>query len=562
MADLTLRPGSPEWNRLRQRCLTDLFFFADAVLGFGPLVPLTVPTHRLMCAFVERRTGVPLLDEAIYRMVSVPRGVGKTSCITIAWAIQLALADPETAILIANERQENADAFLGSIRLQFETNELLRALFPDRIPADPKRQEPWAATKLSLLRTGARPEPTFMTIGVGGTATGMHPDHIIADDVISREAMENARAGSWQTMEKVNRWINQLRPLLNTHKPGASLTLPGTRWWQGDSYEHVEASFGYGEAKQFVRLKQPLPDGSTQVLEDVYRVGDLAVFRRPIYEHGACIFPEKYSAEELAKIRVADPELFAANFLNDPTSDLTASFKSTWLRFYTWATPTVLRLTGEKGRDQSYRVADLDCIASIDPAFSDHRSAGHSRQALVVTGGLPEGGRVILHASATNQSLDAFLGDIVAVCQKYRVRKLTVERAGQQLAFILLLRRALQTTGVMLSLEEVSPGGRQKDVRILTLEPYFQRGLLYQLRDQTDLMNEYLTFPKGTYKDLLDALAQQAPFWPAGPSSGVSAPNQQRVDAELSALYGRMGQPSPVTPANASWKRRADGSLR
>ena len=32
---------------------------------------------------------------------------------------------------------------------------------------------------------------------------------------ISREAMENARAGSWQLMHQVNRWINQLPPLIS-----------------------------------------------------------------------------------------------------------------------------------------------------------------------------------------------------------------------------------------------------------------------------------------------------------------------------------------------------------
>lgn len=562
MSELRLVQGSPEWHKLRKRALSDLMFFSDAVLGYGNLIPLTIPTHRLMLKFAERATGSPLLDQAHFRLVSVPRGVGKTSGITISKVIQDSCRDPDGSTMLANENQENANAFLSEIAGHFENNTFLRALFPDVIPAEPHQQDRWSAEALNLTRTTNRKEPTVFTVGVGGTKTGMHPDRIVVDDCISREAMENARVGSWQIMEKTNRWINQLRPLLNYSAPWWEILFLGTRWWQGDSYEHIERAFGYGEPKQFVRLKQPLPDGSTQVLEGVYRVGDLAIFRRPIIEHGACIFPEKYSMDDLAKIRLIDPELYAANFLNEPATDLTAQFKQGWLRYYHWSSADVLRCLAPDGTDRTVHQSDLDTLISVDPAFSEGPDT-KSRQALVVTGSDEGGLHFLLMGQATKQSVDAFIGDIVEAVKRYRPRKLLIERAGQQLAFIMLVKERLAASDLHVPVEEVSPGGKKKEMRIQTLEPYFQRGTFYVEKSQMDFLNEYATFPRGENKDVLDALAYQAPFWRTGIQTKGTPQQSQRAQSELAAYYAKMGREAPrMIFGKDPTKYRQDGSAR
>lgn len=555
---ITLVQDSPEWHKLRKKALSDLFWLADAVLGYGTLVPLTIHTHRLMCVFAERKTGSPLLDDAHFRLISVPRGVGKTACITIAKVIQDSLRHPDGSTMLANENQDNANTFLSEIAGHFENNTFLRALFPDVIPEEPRRQEPWSATALNLIRQNSRKEPTIFTVGVGGTKTGMHPDRIIVDDCISREAMENARAGSWQLMEKTNRWINQLTPLLNYSAPWWEICFIGTRWWVGDSYEHIERAFGYGEQKQFVRLKQQLEDNTTQTLENVYRLGDIAVFKRAIIEQGQIIFPEKFTKDDLAKLRLRDPELYAANYLNEPATDLTAQFKSTWLHYWAWASPEVVRYDSPEGKPIVAHLKDLDCIISVDPAFTEHGS-GKSRQALVVTGTHDDGAHLLLKAEATTQTTDAFIGDIVEAVKTFKPRKLLIERAGQQIAFILLVKERLQSAGCTVPVEEVSPAGRRKEARIQTLEPYFQRGVIYVHRDQLALHQEIASFPRGEFADLLDALAYQAPFWRSGVMAQASPRSQARVDEERRRLYARMGIQQSQSQDG---RRREDGSLR
>src|SRR5205807_1335440 len=83
----------------------------------------------------------------------------------------------------------------------------MRALFPEVVPLD-FTDTTWSASRIVVRRTSGRKEPTVSTIGVGGTVTGLHFDLIVCDDIISREAMENARAGSRQIMEQTNRWIH------------------------------------------------------------------------------------------------------------------------------------------------------------------------------------------------------------------------------------------------------------------------------------------------------------------------------------------------------------------
>jgi hypothetical protein len=88
----------------------------------------------------------------------------------------------------------------------------------------------------------------------------------------------------------------------------------------------------------------------TTVQIPTYRVGDLAVFRRAAIEDGHSIAPEKWSLEDLAKIRLRDSALFAANYMNRPADDVTATFKEGLAQVVPLARygPTLLH---ERGRE-------------------------------------------------------------------------------------------------------------------------------------------------------------------------------------------------------------------
>lgn len=520
---------------------------------------MTLRAHYLMCRFAERQTGIPDLDDAWVRLIKVPRGVGKSTLVTQGYALQQALKYPDIAMLIINETERGASKFLASIKQQITDNVFLRALFPERCPVDPEKDcLKWSESEVILPgRTTARKESTFQSIGVGGSITGLHPDLAIVDDMISDEAMENARSGLFTLMDKTNRWISRLRPIVNTGERHFGIMFIGTPWFEDDSYTFVEKAFGYGDAKVPRRIKATVPQGTVKV--DCYRVGDLAVFNRPIVENGTSWFPERWPDDKLAKMRVDDPLLFAANMMLDPRAPEITTFKPEWVRYFQWASPIAVTYKNHDLKECSALIADLDCIASVDPAFTVGGRMQDARQALIVTGGTPEGGRLVLKAQATRQTLDGFIADIVSACQQYRVRKLRLEKEGQQASFNQQVRKALEAAGVMVSIVEESTGGKNKDIRIESLSPFFERGLIYVHRDQHDLLREYDSVPRGKLKDLLDALAAQMTHWQMGSRSTAQA--DARVQKELESLYGRMGVPMP-SAQKKDWRVRQDGSRR
>jgi predicted phage terminase large subunit-like protein len=545
MAIQTFKAGDGVWHSLRGRAVTDLYWFNSVVLGLKNLVPMSEREHLFMCQFAEQRTGNDLIDKARYQKIEVPREVGKSSCVTKGFTIQQICKNPNTAILLANEREQNARDFLSYIKSQFETNQLLRALFPEVIPKD-LNATTWSASRIIVNRTQHRDSPTLSVIGEGGTVTGMRYDLIIVDDIISREAMENARVSEGNIMERTNRWLHQLDLLLNSNaEPFPRIIFIGTRWWFGDSYEHIEDAFGYGESPRYVAMKAKLTDGSTFELPStsVYRKGDLAVFRRGGLEFGKPAFPSKWGEERMAKLRVQDPTLFSCNVMNNPADDASATFRNDWLRYYNWLDDKAIQFDDQSGKKRILRAKDLDIMMFVDPGgFSTRMTDERGRAAIIVTGTTSNGEHIILEAHSERESYLNVVNKIIEFASTYEPRKVVIEQAGQQAAFIELVRKTSQEAGIQLYLHPEKPGLKAKEQRVLELEPYFQRGLIYIGRSAnfTEFTQQYQQFPRALRIDLLDALAYGPKQWRKNTSQVVMSPQQRRAK-ELESYYQRRG---------------------
>jgi predicted phage terminase large subunit-like protein len=532
--------GDDRWKKLRTRALDDLFFFNSAVLGFQDIFPMEEETHRLFCAFLARKTGVADLDLAPIQKCELPRGTGKTTCGTVGHAIQMACANPNIAILIANERQETADGFLSAIKSQFETNDLLRALFPEVIPGDFK-DTTWAASKATLKRQSHRPEPTFQTIGVGGTVTGIHPDVIIVDDPISKEAMENARVGSWQIMERVNRWCNALRYLLNTQaQPFPWVRYNGTRWWMDDTYDYVEKTFG-GPEDQRRTYRLSTKTGMGEIISrPAYRVGQMSVFRVAAIENGAATFPKIHPLEKLIEMRAEDPELFSCSMLNDPTNAAVSTFQSPWLRYYERMDNRLYSYVLDTGQRRFVEEQNLRKVMVVDPAFTEKGTG--ARSGIIVTGTDAETGKhLVLEAVAIRAEPRDVVTDILDIARRHAISTVFVESVAQQAAFLQFIQSDARARNMPMVVEAVRPSGRHKDLRIESLSAFFKSGAILVHRSQLDLLREYDAYKPGAkYKDLLDALAYAAEKWVAASPHGYNSA-RQRSERQLQDYYARRG---------------------
>jgi hypothetical protein len=542
VSQLQFTPGDATWQKLRDKGKSDLYFFADVILGYGAKVPMRRHFHELLCRIAQGTTGQPDVDSAPTLKLLMPRGAGKTSLITIAQTVHRLVLNPECSILLCNEREQNAKDFLAEIKHHFDHNELFRALYPEIVPENTQETQ-WSGTRITVNRQSGRKEPSVFVIGVGGTVTGMHPDYIVVDDMISREAAENARRGSWQIMEEVNRWTHTLEALLSsTALPGHRITFIGTRWFFNDCYDHLDVYFGGEHPKREWLLTLPVEGGKKLTLP-VARQGSLVSFVRAAIEDGQASFPEKWDMEKMAQMQLGDPVLFSANMLNNPASDATATFKPDWIKPYSWLDHHTLTYITPLGAKTVVQLAQLDIVFLVDPGgFGKVKgSDDRARAAIIVLAHAPTGELLVLTAWSEKDTYVAAQQQIVSLAKRYHPRKVGIEVEGQQIVFFNQTRQMLLEAGVNTVAEPLKTEGKHKDDRILQLEPFFQRGLIYCGTGAafTELRTQLAHFPRTSRRDLLDALAYLPkvvrPRVPSQPTG------QNRVQAELASYYQKLG---------------------
>lgn len=119
----------------------------------------------------------------------------KSTIITFAGAIQEILKDPDITIGLFAYVKGLAAKFLGQIKYELETNEDLKAIYPDVLWADPKRDArragaSWDQYRIDVKRSSNPKEGTVEAHGLtDGQPTGAHFKLRIYDDVVTRESV-------------------------------------------------------------------------------------------------------------------------------------------------------------------------------------------------------------------------------------------------------------------------------------------------------------------------------------------------------------------------------------
>lgn len=135
--------------------------------------------------------------------------------------------DPNlTSVLITNTDPKAID-FCKQIRATI-LSDLYKAVYPDRVPADPNRM--LTESRLTLAgRTVPDMEPCLMAFGVKSSPTGYHFDEFHFDDLVGRENKSNAE------LTVVKEFLANLTGL---YKPGIRYQVRrvhvGTRWDEED----------------------------------------------------------------------------------------------------------------------------------------------------------------------------------------------------------------------------------------------------------------------------------------------------------------------------------------
>lgn len=184
----------------------------------------------MLCMTVMSERGEGLLE--------APRGFGKSTIGTTAFAIFLILLNRDILILITSSTAGKAEGFLQEIKAHFEYNEVLREIFGDYV--NPKG---WNNTSIFVKgRKTIAKEGTVTAYGQSGQVVSKHYDVILNDDPVNED---NARTKLRR--DKLEDWLHtSLGPTL---KPEGFMMTTGTRY-------HPEDSLGKIEEKAKARIKE------------------------------------------------------------------------------------------------------------------------------------------------------------------------------------------------------------------------------------------------------------------------------------------------------------------
>ena len=169
-------------------------------------------------------------------------------------------------------------------------------------------------------------------------------------------------------------------------------------------------------------------------------------------------------------------------------------------------------------------LSSLNRVAAFDPALSKRTTA--ARSAVVVHGVDPIGRIFQLDVMARRDDPLQIIDDVFRLIFKYQVRRCAIEDVLFQKVLIDLLQERCKFWNRDNPKNPIYPGvfegvkppkGVNKDGRIRALiGSCFEEGRVYIHASQTEFIDEYLHFPIGATKDILDAFAYASQLWTPG----------------------------------------------
>jgi predicted phage terminase large subunit-like protein len=438
---------------LRERADRSLYFFCKAVLGFKDMIPTV---HGEMAKYAG--------SDKQHQLIVEPRGHLKTSICTIGKAVWKACKNPDRRILLAANTATNASKFIRFIKLNIESNDMLRWLYPEAIPDF--NVVKWTDNEITLNRKNIYPESTIEGIGVGGTVTSRHYDELIEDDLLAPED------GVTVTAEMVKKTIDW-------HKYATSLlvrpatdpqTVVGTRWLYDDFIAYL-----------FTSEKWFLP----------------ALYKSVIGLDSKPRWPERFNQEAIDRIlEQQGPRIFSCQYMNDPVHEDARSFDTAWFRFYTKWPPV-----NDRNEVQAFKA-----VTAIDPAISQKKHGDFS--AIVTLASDAKRNRYVLDARRGRWGVDELIDQVFEVYRTYKPARVGLETVMFQKALLWPFREAMRRESVILPIVELRPSSRvTKEGRIQALHEYFSNGSLWLNQGHKELLEELRAWPAVTHDDLVDALA-------------------------------------------------------
>jgi hypothetical protein len=483
-------------EHLRWMAINDLFFFGVYLLhrshwiGQSPKQAGLERDHRKKIAEWYHARCWEVQDNPNNCVDVWAREHAKSEIITYALVIQDILKDPNETVGIFSHNRPMAKQFLRLIKTEFEVNEELKALFPEVLWVDPKRESPkWSVDDGIVVRRGTNiKESTVEAWGlVDGQPTSKRFSILLYDDIVARDQISEMMVG--RTSEELE------NSFALTASDPPIMRLIGTPQEIGDTIcEYLDN----GRFK--VRLHPAVDNKGSPVFFSEAKLAD---------------FKNKMS-----------PKVFALQFLLDPKKAQEAheiGFESNWWHVY----------QGPRNLNS------LNRYVLVDPA--GRSTDANSLFALWVVGLGADKKYYIIDGILDSLSLPQRADAVFEMVRKYDPLKVIYEQYAFQ-ADIEHIRDRQDRENYRFTIQAIG-GPTKKDARIERLLPKYRSGdiiapehLMYQTREgkEIDIIKRFkdVEWDKWPFnpkaRDQLDALSRLCDeaevnyVWPRAYGSGNS----------------------------------------
>jgi predicted phage terminase large subunit-like protein len=411
-----------------------------------------------------------------YVAIAAPRGHAKSTAVTHSFVLAALLFRYRDYIIIVSDTEGQATQFLGDIKSELLNNEELIRLF------GVKRLIKDTETDIVVeFSDGHRAKVS--TKGSEQKLRGLkwnnkRPNMIVGDDLENDELVMNE-----ERREKFRRWF--FNALIPAGSDDCIVRIVGTILHLDALLERLMPQIG-----DKYTVDEPLRSYST----DPTREWRAVRYRAHDEDFSHILWPEKFSKERLESIRrlfteQGFPEGYSQEYLNYPIDEATSYFrKADFLPILDMDEPL-----------EYYAAADLAISEKDRSAFTVMIVAGLSSKGILKT---------VDVRRFRGDALD-IINEMFSIQQRYNPALFIIERENIARSIGSVLRREMIARNIFISIHEEVPT-QDKTRRARAIQARMRAGQVeFDIEADwfPDLQNEFITFPRGRYKDQVDALA-------------------------------------------------------
>ena len=395
-------------------------------------------------------------------VIAAPRGHAKSTAITHAFVLTAVLLGKKKYVFIVSDTESQASMFLGSLKNELETNEQLKEIFQIK---EVRRD---TLTDM-IVRRYDNTEFRISAYGSEQKVRGrkwehLRPDLIVVDDLENDEMVE-----SEARREKLRDWFfKALLPSLKIR--GGHIRVIGTILHMDSLLARLLENKSW--TSLFYRAHRGFDDFDELLWPSMWPESRLRSERQVYIDQG---FPEGYSQE----------------YLNNPVDQAQAYFRK----------DDLLEM------DDDQRKLPKNYYAGVDFAISDADRAAYTA---IVVGGMDAFGRLhIVDVRRFRGAADIIIDEMIAVQRAHGVVGWVVEAGVIEKSLKGALYTRMVEENVIMDIVS-KPPLKDKRARAKSIQGRTRAHGVFFDKTQSwypALEVELTHFPKGTYKDQVDAIA-------------------------------------------------------